>query len=168
MAEINKELELLKEEWESYKRGATDEILEVKQDIQDKRVEYNYKNEKIKELKKEFKATVGEIEHKKQVMTFMQQELDALPKDVNRNQYLKRINEIIKKVKSQNSSIKEIIDEVKGLQAATISVTGEIKQIDVEVEERVFKDTAKDKVAKEIYMEIQALKSNFDKLITGV
>lgn len=32
----------------------------------------------------------------------------------------------------------------------------------------MFKDTAKDKVAKEIYMEIQALKSNFDKLITGV
>lgn len=53
----------------------------------------------------------------------MQQELDALPKDINRNQYLKRINEIIKKVKSQNSSIKEIIDEVKGLQGTTISVT---------------------------------------------
>ncbi len=112
--------------------------------------------------------TVGEIEHKKQVLQFMHQEWEALPKDVNRNQYLKRINEIIKKVKSQNSSIKEIIDEVKGLQASTINVTGEIKSIDVEVEERVFKDTAKDKVAKEIYMEIQALKSNFDKLITGV
>ena len=57
---------------------------------------------------------------------------------------------------------------MKALQSATISVTGEIKQIDVEVEERVFKDTAKDKIAKEIYVEIQALKSNFDKLITGV
>lgn len=30
VSEINKELEQLKEEWESYKRGATDEILEVK------------------------------------------------------------------------------------------------------------------------------------------
>jgi hypothetical protein len=30
----------------------------------------------------------------------MQQEFEALPKDINRNQYLKRINEIIKKVKS--------------------------------------------------------------------
>jgi phage-related minor tail protein len=100
VGEINKELDLLRVEWESYKKGATDEILEVKQDIQDKRVEYNYKNEKVKELKKEFKATVAEIEHKKQVMTFMKQEWDQTPKDVNRNQYLKRINEIIRKVKS--------------------------------------------------------------------
>jgi len=115
VAEINTELEQLREEWESYKKGATDEILEVKQDIQDKRIEYNYKNEKIKELKKEFKQTVTEIEHKKQVMQYMKQEWEALPKDVNRNQFLKRINEIIKKVKDQNAGIKEIIEEVKDL-----------------------------------------------------
>lgn len=96
---INSELEGLKEEWESYKKVANDEIFEVKQDIADKRVEYTYKNEKIKELKKEFKSTVGEIEHKKQVLTFMQQEWETMPKDINRNQYLKRINEIIKNVK---------------------------------------------------------------------
>jgi len=30
----------------------------------------------------------------------MQEEFEGLPKDINRNQYLKRINEIIKKVKS--------------------------------------------------------------------
>ena len=72
VGEINKELEQLREEWESYKKGATDEIQEVKQEIQDKRIEYNYKNEKVKELKKEFKQTVQEIEHKKQVMQFMQ------------------------------------------------------------------------------------------------
>lgn len=102
VSEINRELEALREEWESYKRGATDEIQEVKQEMQDKRVEYNYKNEKVRELKKEFKAVVAEIEHKKQVMQYMKQEWDALPKDVNRNQYLKRINEIIRKVKTQN------------------------------------------------------------------
>lgn len=91
-----------------------------------------------------------------------------MPKDVNRNQYLKRINEIIKNVKNQNQSIKEIIEEVKELKQGTINVTSEIKKIDEEVEERVFKDTAKDKIAKEIYKEIQTLKANFDQLITGV
>ena len=39
-------------------------------------------------------------------------------------------------------------------------MTGEIKKIDEEVEERVFKDTSKDKLAKEIYLEIQSLKKN--------
>ena len=57
---------------------------------------------------------------------------------------------------------------MKDLQKATISITGDIKKIDEEVEERVFKDTAKDKIAKDIYKEIQTLKQNFDVLITGV
>ena len=47
-------------------------------------------------------------------------------------------------------------------------MTTEIKKIDEEVEDRVFKDAAKDKVAKEIYKEIIDLKKNFDTLITNV
>ena len=54
------------------------------------------------------------------------------------------------------------------MQKSTISITADVKKIDEEVEERVFKDTAKDKVAKDIYKEIQTLKQNFDLLITGV
>jgi hypothetical protein len=48
-------LEKLKEEWEEYKKPIADEISDSKQAISDKRVEYTYKQEKIKELKREFK-----------------------------------------------------------------------------------------------------------------
>ena len=92
----------------------------------------------------------------------MQQEWENMPKDINRNQYLKRINEIIKNVKEQNSTTKSLVEEIKDLKQTTVEVTQQIKKIDEEVEERVFKDTAKDKVAKDIYKEIQTLKSNFD------
>ncbi len=98
----------------------------------------------------------------------MQQEWENMPKDINRNQYLKRINEIIKNVKEQNSTTKSLVEEIKDLKQTTVDVTQQIKKIDEEVEERVFKDTAKDKVAKDIYKEIQTLKSNFDQLITAV
>ncbi len=40
--------------------------------------------------------------------------------------------------------------------------------MDTEVEDLVFKDAQKDKVAKDIYKEIQSLKSDFDTLITSV
>jgi|LakMenEpi03Aug12_release.lakeMendotaPanAssembly.Ray.scaffolds.fasta_scaffold3720503_2 hypothetical protein len=43
-----------------------------------------------------------------------------------------------------------------------------IRKVDLEVEDLVFKDASKDAVAKSIYKEIQDLKSAFDSLVTGV
>ena len=69
---ISGELEQLKDEWEEYKKPINEEIFEKKQEIADKRVEYQYKQEKIKALKGEFKAVVQDIEHKKRVHQFME------------------------------------------------------------------------------------------------
>jgi hypothetical protein len=38
-----------------------------------------------------------------------------MPRDINRNQYLKRINEIIGNLKSQKIEIKNILEEIKGI-----------------------------------------------------
>ena len=38
-----------------------------------------------------------------------------MPKDINRNQYLKRINEIIGNLKSQKEEIKKILVEIKDI-----------------------------------------------------
>mmetsp|Transcript_14885 Transcript_14885/g.14472 ORF Transcript_14885/g.14472 Transcript_14885/m.14472 type:complete len:84 (+) Transcript_14885:1715-1966(+) len=83
--------------------------MDKKQEINDKRVEYQYKNDKIKDLKKEIKETIAEVEHKKEVLTFMQQEYEKTPKDLNRNMYLKRINEIISNLKMQKREITSIL-----------------------------------------------------------
>ncbi len=63
-------------------------------------MEYTFKQEKIKGLKKELKEAFSEIEHKKQTLAYMQTELQKMPQDLNRNQYLKRINEIIGNLKA--------------------------------------------------------------------
>jgi hypothetical protein len=42
----------------------------------------------------------------------MQQEWAQMPKEVTRNQYTKRIGEIIGSLKTQNGEIKSIIQEV--------------------------------------------------------
>jgi len=44
----------------------------------------------------------------------------------------------------------------------------QIKKIDNEVEDFVFNEAKKDKVAASIYKEIMRLKENFDKLITNI
>ena len=48
---INNELEELKEQWEEFKKPINEEIVMAKQEISDKRVEYRYKQDKIKNLK---------------------------------------------------------------------------------------------------------------------
>jgi len=48
----------LKEEWNEYKKPIADEIMDSKQNISDMKVEYTYKTEKIKEIKKEIKEAV--------------------------------------------------------------------------------------------------------------
>lgn len=91
-----------------------------------------------------------------------------MPKDINRNQYTKRIGEIIGGLKGQNGEIKQIIQEVNGIQQETTRIMQGIKTVDAELEDIVFKDAQKDKLAKDIYKEIMSLKSDFDTLISSV
>lgn len=98
----------------------------------------------------------------------MEMEFNSLPKDANRGTYTKRINEIVGGLKGQNVEIKNILTEIKEIQDETNKLMLDTKKIDAEVEDLVFKDAAKDNVAKSIYKEIQDLKSAFDTLVTGV
>jgi len=59
------------------------------------------------------------------------------------------------------------LEEVRGIQDSTTDLIKSIKAVDVDVEERVFNDAKKDKIAKEIYKEIQTLKNDFDVLISS-
>jgi hypothetical protein len=47
----------------------------------------------------ELKKAVVDIDTKKKIISFMEQEWQQMPKDVNRNQFIKRINEIISSLK---------------------------------------------------------------------
>jgi Protein of unknown function (DUF812) len=70
----------------------------------------------------------------------MEAEWQAMPKDVNRNQYLKRINEVIGSLKSQNVEIRSILGEIGEIQKLTEGTMRQIKTVDTEVEDLVFKD----------------------------
>ena len=54
------------------------------------------------------------------------------------------------------------------IQGDTDKLVEQIKKIDTEVEDYIFNEAKKDKVAKDIYKEIQELKDDFDKLTTNV
>jgi hypothetical protein len=96
----------------------------------------------------------------------MKDEWESMPKDVNRNQYLKRINELIKSMKSQNVDIRGILVDIKAIRGETVDVVEDIKKVDADVEDVIYKDT-KDSVSKEIYEELQSLKRQFDTIVAN-
>jgi chromosome segregation ATPase len=67
---LHKELEELKSEWNEYKKPINDEIQDQKNNMQEKKMEYQYKAEKIKNIKKEFKDAITELEEKKNLLVF--------------------------------------------------------------------------------------------------
>jgi hypothetical protein len=81
---------------------------------------------------------------------------------------LKRINEIISKLKSQKVDIKNVLGDITSMQTDTEGVVTLIKKLDEEVEGIIFNDAKKDKIAKEIYALIQNLKKDFDELTTNI
>jgi len=81
---------------------------------------------------------------------------------------LKRINEIIYNLKGSKQEIKNILDEVKDIQGETEQVMLAINKLDVEVEDFIFNEAKKDKVASALYKEVMRLKENFDKLISSI
>jgi len=44
----------------------------------------------------------------------------------------------------------------------------DLKKIDAQVEDYIFNEAKKDKIAKEIYKDIMSLKEDFDQLITNI
>jgi type III secretory pathway component EscV len=49
------------------------------------------------------------------MLQYLTNQWEKMPKDINRNQYLKRINEIIANLKQQKVEIKNILGEIHGL-----------------------------------------------------
>ena len=68
VSEIQKELDELKAEWDEYKKPINEEIASKKQDISSTKVEYKYKVDKIRDIKKEVKETIQQLEHKKEML----------------------------------------------------------------------------------------------------
>ena len=81
---------------------------------------------------------------------------------------MKRINEIIANLKAQKIEIKNILGKITDIQKDTDALIEQIKKLDVEVEDYIFNEAKKDKIAKEIYKEITKLKDDFDKLTTNI
>ena len=78
------------------------------------------------------------MEYKREMHKFMQGEYKKIPRDLNRNQYLRRINEVITNLKKQKESIQDILTEIRTVQDSSEGLISNIRKLDNEVEDVIF------------------------------
>lgn len=168
IADLESKYADLKKQLEEYQQPLEEEIREGKEELQDMKAEYGFKANQIKEIKKQIKKSLAELKYKKEMLKFMEEEYAKIPKDINRNQYIKRINEVVNNVKLQQEEIQRSLSDLTSINEKTNEDIRVINKLDKEVEDMLFKPAQKEKTSKKIYEEYLSLKDAFSKLITTV
>lgn len=95
------------------------------------------------------------------MLKFINEEYEKIHKDINRNQYIKRINEIVGNVKLQHDEIQRTLNDVKEVQKETEEQVKKITKMDKEVEQMLAKHTT-------LLEEFDKLRDSFGKLTMNI
>ena len=95
LADLEKTYQDLQKQWEDYQKPIQEEIYKNKNKLKDMKLEYGFKQEQIGQIKKNIKKSLAELKYKKEMLKFMEEEYAKLPKDINRNQYIKIIDNLL-------------------------------------------------------------------------
>ena len=168
LADLEKNFQDLQKQWEDYQKPIQEEIYEEKNKLKDMKLEYGFKQEQISQIKKNIKKSLAELKYKKEMLKFMEEEYSKLPKDINRNQYIKRINDVVSNVKVQQEEIQNTLNDINNIQSESTSMIKKISKMDKEVEDMLFKSAQKEKLSKSLYEEYVAMKDSFNSLIMNI
>ena len=138
-------------------------------------MEYTYKTEQIKKMKGEIAESIRDMRYKEELKGFLEDEYKKIPKgnlsiyiyiriDVKREFYMGRIQEFVNSVKGQKKNIDSSINDIRELKESINRTIDIIQRQDNELEDLLFKDAKKDKIAKEIYKALLDLRDVSDYL----
>lgn len=173
--EIDKEIKDLEQKynelvtnWEAYSNQVSSEITKIKENMESKRKEYNFKYEKIGVLKREVEELSTKINQKSELRQFLLDEFERITSEFNRNKYILKINELTKIVDLEKTNWECYKSELIQLETVLESEVGEIKRIDLKLEEMFFKDASKSVSIKEVYSVYMKLREGYNKIQVGM
>eukprot|EP01022_Parablepharisma_sp_SALTPOND_P018229 TRINITY_DN2969_c0_g1_i1.p1 TRINITY_DN2969_c0_g1~~TRINITY_DN2969_c0_g1_i1.p1 ORF type:complete len:701 (-),score=113.81 TRINITY_DN2969_c0_g1_i1:1261-3363(-) len=174
---IETQLDDIKNSWEEIKQQMEQEIEKKRKMVSERKIEYTYKADQIKQMKKEINDSLREMKYKEELIKFMEEEYAKTPKDITRQFYVDKIAETINNVKGEKSQIDSTITDIKDLKEVISKTIESIHEAENEVEEVVFKvkyrkeyiiyqDAQKDKLAKNIYEKLMVLRDAYGGIIS--
>ncbi len=115
------------------------EVEKKRKVLSEKKIEYTYKADQIKQMKKEISDSLREMKYKEELIKFLEDEYSKTPKDITRQFYVERIASTITNVKNEKSLIDSTITEIKDLKEVISKTIESIHVAQNEVEDVVFR-----------------------------
>ena len=135
---LEKKFDDMVNNWEEYSSEAKSRIEELKNSIEVKKKEYNFKYDKISSLKKEIDEISSKIVLKQEVANFLNEEYQKIPLDINRNKFIIKISELTQNIFLEKKNVNVILNELKQSENQIVSMNETIKRVDNELEEKLY------------------------------
>lgn len=167
--EIENELQQLEQKhkelisnWNIYSNQMNFQLNSVKEEVETKKKEYNYKYDKITQLKKEIEEMGNKTAQKSELKNFLKEEFDKIPVEVNRNKYISKISELTSSLTNEKEKWGKYLSEIKSTETELEKSIEIIKKIDNELEDKMFQDAKSNSSLKDGYAIFIKIRENYN------
>ncbi len=115
------------------------------------------------------KRLIHEVKEKEELINRLKKEIEDMPKDMERGQYLTRIMDIGKNVEKQREEINKILTENTDINKEILTISDTLTRTFRETEEAIYREAQKgDESSKIAYRYLLEMRSLFEHLIQSV
>ena len=168
MVEANKKrISDLQKQWEAVKAPYLEEYNTKKNLLANRKEECRIKLEQIKRMREEMKEMMNLLREKDDQHAQVVDELNKLPKSVNRQVYVKRIMDIVRNLERQKVDIKRILADIRDVQREINTVSQTSLRSFALADDIIFRaaQTTKDSAALKSYALLVEFRDKFEELI---
>lgn len=167
--EINSEVSSLERKydemisnWDEYSGQAKSRIEDLKNSIETKKKEYNFKYEKISQIKKEIDEMSTKIGLKSELANFLNEEYQKIPMDINRNKFITKISELTSSISQEKNKIYNYISDLKNLENQIHNINETIRKVDNELEDKLYQDVKNNSSLKDLYASFIKIRDGYN------
>ena len=127
--------------------------------------------DEMKQFREEMQGMIADLKEKQDRSQALKEELDKLPRNLNRNLYTFRIMDIIAQVGKQDKEIEKIVNDIHGVQKDINQSNASLQRADAIAEEKIYSAASafnSDPAMTDTYRHLKQLRSNFEALVGTV
>lgn len=160
--ELEKEIDQIETEWESHRQQMRKAIQEFEEQVENKREKFNQVRDKLKQYDEDYEKLCNDIRSNQTQVESLQIELSKTQKDVNRQLYIKKINDINTNFKKQKNEFGKINVEVKELESSIDFYQQSMQRQFTEIENMMMMDFKK---SEKVTQAIQKMYQDYKQVI---
>jgi len=105
---------------------------------------------------------ISDIRQKEDSLKKLKEDLEQLPKDVERKTYVDRIMDVVKNIDKQKTEINRILIDNKSRKQEMSKLTDDLGKTFKETEEAIYADAQKEEYSKQLYKNLVDMREAFN------